>query len=51
MKVICPTCDGVGGTSGTIPYAVARWRTPCPDCKGLGLVEAPEIEGQESLDL
>lgn len=35
-SVRCPGCWGLGGTSGSIPYAVARWRTPCLACNGAG---------------
>lgn len=42
----CQECNGVGGTSGSIPYNVARWKTPCPACKGLGA--QPVLRGLRS---
>lgn len=37
MTQPCQHCNGVGGTSGCIPYAVARWKTPCAFCNGTGI--------------
>jgi hypothetical protein len=38
FTIPCDRCEGRGGTSGVIPYNVARWKTPCPKCLGAGVL-------------
>lgn len=42
----CPACWGAKGTSGVIPYEVARWRTACPVCDGEGRCAPVPVKGR-----